>query len=106
MLDEYEDVLDSFYSGETVTSTLKWRNLRKDLRWDAAVTCGYIMSVVEPDELSDYEEELVYAAYYQLTAIELYIQCINNDNDPALYSLYEQMAAASIELKDQIVLPE
>jgi len=95
LLDLYKDDLDSFSSGEISTLTQKWKDTRDNLRWDSAVSCGYIMAVIEPDELMDYESELVYGSYYQMAAIELYILSINNNNDPDLYSLYQQMAAAA-----------
>lgn len=95
LLDLYKDDLDSFSSGEISTLTQKWKDTRNNLRWDSAISCGYIMSVIEPDELKNYESELVYGSYYQMAAIELYILSINNNNDPTLYNLYQQMAAAA-----------
>ncbi|HQP46593.1 MAG TPA: hypothetical protein PKV59_07295 [Flexilinea sp.] len=95
LLDLYKDDLDSFSSGKISTLTQKWKDTRNNLRWNSAVSCGYIMSIMEPEELKDYKSELVYGAYYQLVAIELYILSINNNNDPTLYSLYQQMAEAA-----------
>mgnify|MGYP001160718453 FL=1 len=95
LLDLYKDDLDSFSSGEISTLTQKWKDTRNSLRWDSAANCGYVMAIIEPDELRDYESELVYGSYYQMAAIKLYILSINNNNDPTLYSLYQQMAEAA-----------
>ena len=102
IFDSYQADFDSFASGETSTSTQKWKNFREDIRWEAAVTCGYIMSVTEPEELVDYVDELVYGSYYQLSAVELLIQSINNNNDATLLELSNQMKNAATELLGRI----
>lgn len=102
LLDEYNADLQPYLDGTAPTDSQKWRNLRQDLRWDGAVTCGYIMSVIEPDEWSEYTSELLYSSYYQLMAIEFTIQSIQNKNDADLLSLADQMYAASMEMEAKI----
>jgi hypothetical protein len=101
-MDEYSEDLQPYLDGKAPIDSLKWKNLRQDLRWDVAVTCGYIMSVIEPDEWSDYTSELLYSSYYQLMGVEFTIQSIQNKNDPDLLSLAEQMFKASMDLKTKI----
>lgn len=102
LMDEYNEDLQPYLDGKAPIDSLKWKNLRQDLRWDVAVTCGYIMSVIEPDEWSDYTSELLYSSYYQLMGVEFTIQSIQNKNDPDLLSLAEQMFKASMDLKTKI----
>lgn len=102
LLDEYAADLQPYLDGKSSLDTKKWKDLRQDLRWDGAVTCGYIMSVIEPEEWSDYTSELLYSAYYQLMAIEFTLQSIQNGNDVNLQSLADQMRNAAIELESKI----
>ena len=102
LLNEYNEDLTPYLNGTSPIDAQKWRDLRQDLRWDGAVTCGYIMSVVEPEVWSDYTSELLYSSYYQLMAIEFTIQSIQNNNDGDLASLAEQMRTAAMELEAKI----
>ena len=91
ILDNYQEDLDSVYSGEILTISENWHVIRDNLRWDVGVTCGYIMAAQVPENLSDYAYHIFMGAYHEIAAVEFYIQCISNDNDPKLYDLYQEM---------------
>ena len=42
LLNEYNEDLTPYLNGTSPIDAQKWRDLRQDLRWDGAVTCGYI----------------------------------------------------------------
>ncbi|HOG22052.1 MAG TPA: hypothetical protein PK721_05850 [Flexilinea sp.] len=104
ILDNYKEDLDSVYSGEIQTISENWHSIRDNLRWDVGVTCGYIMAAQEPEELSDYAYHIFMGAYHEIAAVEFYIQCISNDNDPKLYDLYQEMLSIAEDFYSYIPL--
>lgn len=102
ILDNYQEDLDSVYSGKILTTSENWHVIRDNLRWDVGVTCGYIMAVQAPEELSDYAYHILMGAYHEIAAVEFYIQCISNDNDPKLYDLYQKMLSIAKEFYSYI----
>ncbi len=89
----YREDMDQFSNGDFSIKGVRWQEFVYNLRYDSTLYCGFATSTVASEKYAEYENEIADAAYKFMTAYELRLIAIENENNAGIQALADKIAA-------------
>ena len=91
--DVYQEDMDQFSNGSFSIKGVRWQEFVYNVRYDSTMYCGFATSTVASEKYAEYENEIADAAYKFMTAYELRLIAIENENNAGIQALADKIAA-------------
>ncbi|MBQ6520207.1 MAG: hypothetical protein IJI14_15945 [Anaerolineaceae bacterium] len=99
IISDYSPVVDDYVNGKKSFDEEQWNTIYSEIKYMNGKACSYVMSNEAPDDLSEHSFDIFFAAYHLMTANELLINAIQNEDsaEAAIASYYYSLADSRLD---------